>query len=258
MNTRLITKEGEPVAVTDRPSALPVFLREGPALGVLPKDASDASDYPPDARLLELTAEEKEKLFSRPYWEEAPDMIDGPWLSRTACRWHGRPAVIGETKRLVLRELVPDDAPALMKIYDDPVTRQYVEPLPETEEEVRSQIAAYIRFMYDFYGYGIWGIEEKESGRLIGRAGIEPAEEPGFVSLGYLLAAAARGKGYAREAAQAVVRIAGDELGIPSKKIRCEVAADHEKSLRVAESLGIQVIRREPERIPFPVPDGPC
>ena len=248
MTAVLMTKEGEPVAVTDRPSALSALMKEGPAVGLLPKAAGEEGvPYPGGVRLLELTEEEKTALFSREVWQELPAFLDEEWLSRTADRWHGRPARIAETPRLVLRELVPDDAPALMVLYDDPLIRHYVEPLPETEEEVRSQIAAYIRFMYDFYGYGIWGIEEKASGRLIGRAGIEPAEEPGFVSLGYLLAADARGKGYAREAAREVLRVAEEELDIPREKIRCEVAADHEKSLAVAESLGIAVIRLTPE-----------
>lgn len=57
----------------------------------------------------------------------------------------------------------------------------FVEPLYDYETELEYQ-KAYIENMYGFYEYGMWLVFLKETGRLIGRAGLEHDE------MGYMIA----------------------------------------------------------------------
>ncbi len=63
-------------------------------------------------------------------------------------------------------------------------------------EEEREYQQAYIEQMYRFYGYGMWIVCDRNTGELIGRAGVEHREElGGELELGY--ASVCRGRGRA-------------------------------------------------------------
>jgi len=62
-------------------------------------------------------------------------------------------------------------------------------------------------------GFGQWALEERESGELVGRAGlICPADWPDL-EVGWLVRSDRRGRGYATEAGAAAMRWAFEELG---------------------------------------------
>ena len=68
------------------------------------------------------------------------------------------PLTIKETKRLIIRELSVDDVPKLYQIYQNKEVQQYIEKLDEyLEIEIEKQ-KAYIKNVYSFYGYGLWGV----------------------------------------------------------------------------------------------------
>ena len=63
-------------------------------------------------------------------------------------------------------------------------------------------------------GHGMWAVERRSDGRLIGRVGfLDPEGWPGC-ELGWLLARDAWGQGYAREAASAALACGREELGL--------------------------------------------
>ena len=68
--------------------------------------------------------------------------------------------VIASTKHLIIREFVPEDIDALYSIYED--NCDYIEPLSKNREEERQKLKAYIKYVYGFYGFGLWAVVEKK------------------------------------------------------------------------------------------------
>lgn len=255
MLIRIILRTKEPAALTDEPSVFCRLAGRLPVIGLVErgKAAPDNGSWPDRAWLLELDAEEMSiiRVAAERYGgTEGVDIerlcrqavfLDEEYFQRAADRFYGRPIQIAQTRRLVIREICPADAEALMQIYRESQIRKYVEPLPDSAEEVRALITAYVRYMYELTGIGIWGLVEKSSGRLIGRAGFEPDSKGEGIALGYLLADFARGQGYAEEACRELLRFAQEELGLTQKEIRCHIAPDNLASRKLAEKLGIEI-----------------
>lgn len=90
-------------------------------------------------------------------------------------------------------------------------------------------------------GHGVWSVERRTDGALLGFVliGFEPGDhEP---ELGFLFVAEAEGRGYAHEAAAAACDFARDALGWDT--LVSYVAPENGRSLRLAERLGAH---REP------------
>jgi RimJ/RimL family protein N-acetyltransferase len=145
--------------------------------------------------------------------------------------------VIVETNRLVLRELVPDDARRMFDIYSDPRTMAFMGPPPRSVLEERENIARHAEHYYRRGGYGLWAVVAKETGEILGRCGLlrfELRSEP-RTEISYLLARPHWGKGYATEAANAAVGFAFGTLAIDS--LFALIQPGNGPSVRVAERL---------------------
>jgi len=93
-------------------------------------------------------------------------------------------------------------------------------------------------------GFGMWGVFESDSGRLVGRVGFyEPADWPDF-ELGWTMGRASWGKGYAPEAARACVEYAFDVMG--RDHLISLIDPENVASIRVAEKIG-ETLEREIE-----------
>src|SRR4051812_6291787 len=87
-------------------------------------------------------------------------------------------------------------------------------------------------------GYGFVAVIERSSGVLIGDGGLHPLAGRGpDVELGYTLARAAWGHGYATETAGALVEHAFGALRFP--RVMAQVEPDNLASRRVLEKLGM-------------------
>lgn len=108
-----------------------------------------------------------------------------------------------ETERLRLREYRLDDEAALAEVFADPDARAFYPEMAD-RANVRAWIAWNLR-RYHGFGFGLWAMEEKESGRLIGDCGLsyQDVEDEPVLEIGYHVRAAERRKGYALEAARA-------------------------------------------------------
>lgn len=157
------------------------------------------------------------------------------WLLRVWQRYAGLPWTILETKRLILREMTEADLDALYEIQGEE-TDGFLEPLCKDRAEQCVKIQEYIRHMYGFCGFGIWMMQEKESGRAIGRAGLQLREGFETPELGFAVAPPFRRRGYAEEACRAVLEYGSGELGF--EEIRAVVHRDNENSRRLCEKLG--------------------
>ena len=128
-------------------------------------------------------------------------------------RYHNKPHTIAVTDRLVIREMTVEDLPEMYQLYDSLSHCPYVEPLYEYDRELEFT-ENYIRNMYGFFQYGLWLVYERNTGKLIGRAGLEHREIDGRTrqELGYIIHREFQGKGYGYEACRAVLEYAKQEL----------------------------------------------
>jgi RimJ/RimL family protein N-acetyltransferase len=146
-----------------------------------------------------------------------------------------------ETERLVLRPWRDDDLDALTLINADPEVMRYI---LDGSVRDREQSAAGVRKMRDGWardGYGMFAVQVRATGELIGQAGLAvpdflPAVLPA-VEIGWRLARDAWGHGYATEAASAALR-----FGFVSGGLDRVISIRHpanERSARVMEKLGL-------------------
>lgn len=144
-----------------------------------------------------------------------------------------------ETKRLLLRELTLDDARALNEIESNPDVTRYMAFDPQSAEQTRAYLEAAVREQlndprrtYDL------AVTDRESGLLIGRCGLGYFRpEHGEAAIWYLLHPAQHGRGYASEAASAVIDFAFGPLGLHRVWADCDPR--NTASCRVAERLGM-------------------
>jgi RimJ/RimL family protein N-acetyltransferase len=143
-----------------------------------------------------------------------------------------------ETERLRLRWLREDDFDEYAKMCRDPEVMRFLGGVLLTDIEVWRQMATIMGHWY-FRGYGIWAVEEKGTGKLVGRVGcLYPIGWPAF-EVGWTLARDSWGRGYATEAAQRVLAHAFTELD--RDHLISLIAPENVASIRVAERLGEKV-----------------
>jgi RimJ/RimL family protein N-acetyltransferase len=112
-----------------------------------------------------------------------------------------------ETKRLLLRQWRGDDVAPNTAMLADPGTARFitVDGKPVTNELNGWRNAAIMAGHWVLHGVGMFVVEEKSSGKFVGRVGPWfPPGWPGF-EVGWGIATEFRGKGYALEAARASI-----------------------------------------------------
>lgn len=163
------------------------------------------------------------------YAVESLAELDIEYLERVRRRYNHIPWDIGETDRCLIRELSLSDLPALYELYDKPGMTDYVEPLYDYETELEYQ-NAYIENMYGFYEYGMWLVFSKETGKLIGRAGLEHNE------MGYMIAPELWNRGYATEVCSFIIDYARENTDF--EELYCRIDERNVASVRLAKKLG--------------------
>ena len=163
------------------------------------------------------------------YAVESLAEIDIEYLERVRRRYNHIPWDIGETDRCLIRELSLSDLPALYELYDKPGMTDFVQPLYDYETELEYQ-KAYIENMYGFYEYGMWLVFSKETGKLIGRAGLEHNE------MGYMIAPEFQNLGYATEVCRFIVDYARKNTDF--EELYCRIDEKNVASVRLAKRLG--------------------
>ena len=169
------------------------------------------------------------------------ELVHWPWgyWQRTlaaGAELRARHAPSLETERLVLRPFALADADAYALICADPEVMRWVrDGQPLTRAAAWRSIATYLGH-WQLRGYGFWALEEKATGRLVGRAGLwNPEGWPG-IEVGWLLARDVWGRGYATEAARAALDFAFDRLD--AAHVVSVIHPENARSIRVAERLG--------------------
>lgn len=164
-----------------------------------------------------------------PYAVENLLALDEEYLIRVYCHSKGIPQVITTTDRLIIREMAMSDLDALLEIYETNDKTVFFQAFYDNREDAAAYLADYIKNVYDFYGFGIWGICLKEDSDMaddlqeaqmmdlsmqcpmIGIIGLTPRDDA--LELGYALAKAYQGRKYIVEAREAVIKYAKEVLG---------------------------------------------
>lgn len=136
------------------------------------------------------------------------------------------------TARLYLLPLEVADAPALHAVTDDPRIIEAIDFLshPFTEADAAALLAGRGDGRDRFIG--VWC-----GARMVGVIGAH-LHEPNEIEIGYWIAAACHGQGYATEAAAAVIaRLHHD---FPDRALIAECRPDNRASWRVLEKLGFR------------------
>lgn len=153
-------------------------------------------------------------------------------------RMAGLPWDICETERCRIRETVESDWDSFHEIYQEETVSRYMEKLPDDREKGIARIKDYRRYIYGFYGYGVWTVMDKRSGRTIGRAGLSEREECHLPDLGFVIGKPWQRQGYAYEVCRAVLEYAGDELGM--KEVQAFVQPLNTASAMLCRKLGFR------------------
>ena len=148
------------------------------------------------------------------------------------------------TERLVLLRSRPEDAESISAYRSDPSVNRYQGWDRTDPEGIRAEILEMeSRAPGGAGGWVQFTVEERDGGRLVGDVGISAVDgEPGVAKIGYTIAPAFQGRGYATEAVRALVAYAFETLG--AERVRAFAAAENVPSVRVAENVGLRLIER--------------
>lgn len=151
-------------------------------------------------------------------------------------------AAMLSTERIYLRPWKESDYAPFFEMSSTPLVYEYLPPFPD-----RSACDAFVdhlRADFSRRGWGFWALEHKHTGDFMGMAGMhEPGPEFGVgrpcVEIGWRLAPAFWGKGFATEAAREVLSFAFGELELD--EVASFTATDNRRSLSVMERLGMEL-----------------
>lgn len=170
------------------------------------------------------------------YILEGLESLEYAYVDSVYRRLAGIPSDILETERLRVRESTVADVDDFYRIYAEPSITYYMENLFEDPDMERSYMKNYIRRIYGFYGYGMWTVILKETGQVIGRAGLsvrDGYEEP---ELGFVIDKALQRQGYAKEVCIAILDYARTKLQFD--KVQALAEPGNEASKHLLTKLG--------------------
>ncbi len=157
------------------------------------------------------------------------DYFDKIWRRIRDIPWE-----ILRTEHLIIRETVESDVDSFAAIYADPGMTDYTDPLYNVDDE-KKYVRDYRRRVYAVQGFGIWTVLSKETGEVIGRAGLTVRAGFDDIETGFVIGRKWQNKGYATEAVQAVTDI-GHKMGF--ERVIALVMPGNAPSFRVLEKCG--------------------
>ena len=149
-----------------------------------------------------------------------------------------------ETARLTLRRLEFDDAPFLIRLLNEP---SFIENIGDRAVRSTEDAHRYLRegplAMYESHGFGLWLVARRADDAPIGMCGLLRRDNLPDSDLGYAYLPEHWGKGYAFEAADAVLRHAARKFGLA--RVLGVVSPGNPGSIRVLEKIGMRFERMQ-------------
>ena len=182
----------------------------------------------------------KADLSGYPYVLEQMDEVEESYLEKIRCRLLGLPCEILQTKRCIVREISLADVDKLYEIYAEPSITLYMEGLYAKKEEEIAYTRDYIRYQYGIYDFGMWIIEDRQTGEVIGRAGFDLRPDREDAELGYMIRKDRQGQGLAYEVCAAIITYAKEELGF--EKLFARTLKENLASAALLKKLGFHPV----------------
>lgn len=150
--------------------------------------------------------------------------------------------IILETERLILREIISEDAEAFFLMDSNPEVVKYVGVKPLTDISQSIEIVENIKNQYTEYGVGRWAVIRKEDNKIIGWSGLKFIKEidnhQNIHDLGYRFTPEYWGKGYATESSVAVLNYGFNNMKLD--KIYAYADVENKASNHVLKKLGFE------------------
>ncbi len=150
-----------------------------------------------------------------------------------------------QTERLILRDIEQEDVEGMFRLDSDPEVHSYLGNQPISTREEAAEVIRYIRSQYDEFGIGRWAVQSRDSGEFLGWAGFKWITEDwggytNFHDIGYRLRKEHWGKGYASEAAFALIKFGFDKLRF--EEIMAGADIENKASNRILQKIGMDLI----------------
>ena len=140
--------------------------------------------------------------------------------------------------RVTLRPVEPEHLPHLEALKSDEqafgLMLGGVRPVARVAAELQADMAYWRE-----HGHGIWAVHRSEDEAFLGIVGLEDRPDGRGIALRFALWPHVRGKGYAREAAQAALRFGHEQAGLP--RIVAVARVSNLASRAVLTDLGMRV-----------------
>lgn len=152
--------------------------------------------------------------------------------------------LILETDRLILREILFEDAPAFFAMDNNPNVHNYLWNKPTQRIEETIEMIEFIRNQYSNNGIGRFAMILKETNEFVGWAGLKFNTEivnnkVNFYDIGYRLDEKFWGKGFASEATFAWLDYGFNSMKIP--KMEAAAHADNSASNKILQKIGMKM-----------------
>ncbi|WP_243522208.1 GNAT family N-acetyltransferase [Bacillus pseudomycoides] len=147
-----------------------------------------------------------------------------------------------ETERLTLRLQTTDDAAFILELLNDPSWLQFIgDRGVRTIEDARAYILNGPIRMYEQFGFCLFLVERKEDHVPIGICGLVKRDSLEDVDIGFAFLPKYWAKGYAYEAASAVMAYGIDQLGL--NRIVAITTQDNHASAKLLQKVGLRFER---------------
>ncbi len=143
-----------------------------------------------------------------------------------------------ETPRLILRPFREEDIPEIVRLLQDPDIHRTTLNIPYPYG--RAEARAWLKLQRQEFEQGrghTFAIVRKEDDRLVGAIDIRPDQRHRKAEMGYWIGKPYWGRGYATEAARAILRYGFETLGM--NRIYATHFAENPASGRVMQKIGM-------------------
>jgi RimJ/RimL family protein N-acetyltransferase len=140
------------------------------------------------------------------------------------------------TPRLLLRGFCQSDLDAYLEMCADPEVMRFIGNGQTLDRNQAWRNMAMVAGHWQLRGYGLWAVEERSTGAMVGRIGLWNPEGWPQMEVGWTLRRRYWGKGFATEAAQAAIDYAVSVL--KEQHLISLIKPGNRASIRVAERLG--------------------
>lgn len=141
------------------------------------------------------------------------------------------------TIRLLLREIVPEDAGIIYEIFSDPAVTRYYDVETFSQKEQADRLIRWCANRFKYRDGIRWGIVHRQTNRLIGTCGFHNWRKSyQRVEMGYELAAQYWGQGYASEVVNEILKFGFNQLKF--NRIEAWAMLENKASMHVLKKAG--------------------